>query len=535
MNKKTITLILTTLLAVMGVKADVIPSSYYSEPAQGTFYIYNVTEGKFLMTAGISENNNALQTNPQAVTLTSNSDGTYKFSGNAGCFVKIGHFKGMWLWPSGTDTNVLSWTFNVEGTKTYKISATTTSTVSENGGTKEPGTYYIINEGNLGDKDDAANAGVYALITEASYYSYIASTTATIPASFYTTTITAGTYYLYNTYTNCFLCDGNNYAGLSSTPETITITATGDNYYIQVSDGGYLHYSDQGKDLGNTWADNTSDQTWNFESFHGATGLFTVKNVTNNLYLYAYSSGPANKGAQLWGTVDSNKYAWALISTTDYETNVTLNDTENFSPANDIFAANVTVNRAMTANVWNTLVVPFDMAIPSGWTVKEPTAFDGSTLTFGDASSIVAGKPYIVKPTEAVTSFSATNVTLKKDLANTEVGDVTMKGTYEYIDAIDHNSQTSYVVGLKNGATSLYKVNSAVSLKPFRAYFTVSGNNPGARVAIRFDDDTTGINVLEEESANENTGMKDGKYLENGRIIIVKNGVKYSTNGQIAK
>ncbi len=530
------------LLAVLGVKADVIPSSYYSEPAEGTFYIYNVTEGKFLMTAGISEKNKALQTNPQAVTLASNSDGTYKFSGNAGCYVKIGHYKGMWLWPSGTDTNVLSWTFNVEGTKTYKISATTTSTVSENGGTKEPGTYYIINESNLGDKDDAANAGVYALITEASYYSYLASTT-TIPSYCYTTTPTEGTYYLYNIEKGGFIYRGGDgaYAGLKETPAPLTLTSAGEGaFYIQFSDGKYLKTGEYGGCY--VWTDaTTQDYAWTFESFHGVSGLFLVKCPLNEVDRYLYSSGIGTRGVNGWTKPDENKtnYAWALISATDYpewqNSNKLLSEVTGYSAESDVDNMNVSVLKSMTANVWNTFVVPFDMDIPSGWTVKEPTKFEDGTLTFGPASSIVAGKPYIVKPTETVTSFSATGVTLKKDLANTEVGDVTMKGTYEYIDAIDHNSQTSYVVGLKNGATSLYKVNSAVSLKPFRAYFTVSGNNPGARVAIRFDDDTTGINVLEEENANENTGMKDGKYLENGRIIIVKNGVKYSTNGQIAK
>ena len=530
MNKKTITLILTTLLAVMGVKADVIPSKYYSTVTAGIFYLYNVTRQQFLTGSP------SMSSSPVALTLAVVDETKYSISPATDHYLKMGKSGSQYLWNnSWTNNGFFKWTFSSDDEKTYNLNITATAN-ADNYFTN--GVTYYFNTVNTAPSTAADEADEWALITEANYYSYIASTTATIPASFYTTTITAGTYYLYNTYTNCFLCDGNNYAGLSSTPETITITATGDNYYIQVSDGGYLHYSDQGKDLGNTWADNTSDQTWNFESFHGATGLFTVKNVTNNLYLYAYSSGPANKGAQLWGTVDSNKYAWALISTTDYETNVTLNDTENFSPANDIFAANVTVNRAMTANVWNTLVVPFDMDIPSGWTVKEPTAFDGSTLTFGDASSIVAGKPYIVKPTEAVTSFSATGVTLKKGLDPTTVGSgttVTMTGTYEQIAAIDYSTQDSYIIGIKNGVSSLYKVNSTVTLKPFRAYFTVSGNNPGARVAIRFDDDTTGINVLEEENANENTGMKDGKYLENGRIIIVKNGVKYSTNGQIAK
>lgn len=534
MNKKTITLILTTLLAVMGVKAEVIPSKYYSTVTAGTFYLYNVTRQQFLTGSP------SMSSSPVALTLAVVDETKYSISPATDHYLKMGKSGSQYLWNnSWTNNGFFKWTFSSDDEKTYNLNITATAN-ADNYFTN--GVTYYFNTVNTAPSTAADEADEWALITEANYYSYIASTTATIPASFYTTTITAGTYYLYNTYTNCFLCDGNNYAGLSSTPETITITATGDNYYIQVSDGGYLHYSDQGKDLGNTWADNTSDQTWNFESFHGATGLFTVKNVTNSLYLYANSPGPANKkGAQLWGTVDSNKYAWALISEENYtawQNSFVLDEATGYTATSDVYNVNPTVKRTMTANVWNTLVVPFNMAIPSGWTVMEPTAFDGSTLTFGDASSIVAGKPYIVKPTEAVTSFSATGVTLKKGLDPTTVGSgttVTMTGTYEQIAAIDYSTQDSYIIGIKNGNSSLYKVNSIVTLKPFRAYFTIPGGKSNARITLNFDDETTGINVLETESTNDNASLKDGKYFQNGKIVIVKNGVKYSTNGQIAK
>ena len=529
------------MLSVMGAKADVIPSSYYSEPAAGTFYLYNVTEDKFLMTAGISENNKALQTNPQAITLTSNGDGTYKFSGNADCFVKIGHYKGMWLWPNGTDTNVLSWTFNVEGTKTYKISATTTSTVSENGGTKEAGTYYLINESNLGDKDDAENAGVYALITEANYYKYLADQT-TIPSTYYTTTPSAGTYYLYNIAQNGFIYRGGdgNYAGLKATPATLTLTSAGSNsFYIQFSDGKYLKTGEYSNCY--VWTDaTTQDFAWTFESFHGVSGLFFVKCPLNDVDRYLYSNGIGTRGVNGWTVPDANKtnYAWALISEANYtawQNSFTLNESIDFSIARDIYNVNPIVTKSMTANVWNTFVVPFNIAIPSGWTVKEPTDFDGSTLFFSNASSIVAGKPYIVKPTEAVTSFSATGVTLKKDLEPTTVGEgttVTMTGTYSKIDAIDHSTQTSYVIGIKDGVSSLYKVNSTVSLKPFRAYFTIPGVS-SARIAIGFDDETTGIKNLTpalsegEEAVYDLQGRRvaqptKGLYIVNGKKVVVK-------------
>ena len=541
MKKKVLLFFAMAMLSVMGAKADVIPSSYYSEPAAGTFYLYNVTEDKFLMTAGISENNKALQTNPQAITLTSNGDGTYKFSGNADCFVKIGHYKGMWLWPNGTDTNVLSWTFNVEGTKTYKISATTTSTVSENGGTKEAGTYYLINESNLGDKDDAENAGVYALITEANYYKYLADQT-TIPSTYYTTTPSAGTYYLYNIAQNGFIYRGGdgNYAGLKATPATLTLTSAGSNsFYIQFSDGKYLKTGEYSNCY--VWTDaTTQDFAWTFESFHGVSGLFFVKCPLNDVDRYLYSNGIGTRGVNGWTVPDANKtnYAWALISEANYtawQNSFTLNESIDFSIARDIYNVNPIVTKSMTANVWNTFVVPFNIAIPSGWTVKEPTDFDGSTLFFSNASSIVAGKPYIVKPTEAVTSFSATGVTLKKDLEPTTVGEgttVTMTGTYSKIDAIDHSTQTSYVIGIKDGVSSLYKVNSTVSLKPFRAYFTIPGVS-SARIAIGFDDETTGIKNLTpalsegEEAVYDLQGRRvaqptKGLYIVNGKKVVVK-------------
>ena len=542
MKKKVLLFFAMAMLSIMGAKADVIPSSYYSEPAAGTFYLYNVTENKFLMTAGISENNKALKTDPQAITLTSNGDGTYKFSGNAGCFVKIGYYKGMWLWPNGTDTNVLSWTFNVEGTKTYKISATTTSTVSENGGTKEAGTYYLINESNLGDKDDAENAGVYALITEANYYSYLASTT-TVPSYCYTTTPTAGTYYLYNIEKGGFIYRGGdgNYAGLKYTPAPLTLTSAGSNsFYIQFSDGKYLKTGEYSTCY--VWTDaTTQDFAWTFESFHGVSGLFFVKCPLNDVDRYLYSSGIGTRGVNGWTAPDANKtnYAWALISATDYpewqNSNKLLSEVTGYSAETDVDNMNVSVLKSMTANVWNTFVVPFNMDIPSGWTVKEPTDFNGSTLFFSNASSIVAGKPYIVKPTEAVTSFSATGVTLKKDLEPTSVGEgttVTMTGTYEQIDAIDYSTQDSYVIGLKDGVSSLYKVNSTVSLKPFRAYFTIPGVS-SARIAIGFDDETTGIKNLTPALSEGEGAVYDlqgrrvaqptkGLYIVNGKKVMVK-------------
>lgn len=39
---------MNALISVFVVKANVIPSSYYSEVAAGEFYLYNVTQQQFL-------------------------------------------------------------------------------------------------------------------------------------------------------------------------------------------------------------------------------------------------------------------------------------------------------------------------------------------------------------------------------------------------------------------------------------------------------------------------------------------------------
>lgn len=65
-----------------------------------------------------------------------------------------------------------------------------------------------------------------------------------------------------------------------------------------------------------------------------------------------------------------------------------------------------------------------------------------------------------------------------------------------------------------------------------KAYLTVA-KNTGARLAVSFgeEDGFTGINAVESTEA-ETGALKDGKYLIDGKIVLVKNGVKYDANGK---
>ena len=52
-----------------------------------------------------------------------------------------------------------------------------------------------------------------------------------------------------------------------------------------------------------------------------------------------------------------------------------------------------------------------------------------------------------------------------------------------------------------------------------------------ARIAVIWDDDPTGLNELKDDSME----VKDGKYYQNQKIVVIRNGVKYNVAGQIIK
>lgn len=190
----------------------------------------------------------------------------------------------------------------------------------------------------------------------------------------------------------------------------------------------------------------------------------------------------------------------------------------------------VSVDRPMSSGTWNTLVIPVDMVIPGEWTVKEMDNFSESTLTFKNASSIVAGTPYLVKTTETIDNIIASNVEVKalSVVNNITKNGLTMKGVYANGTVpVSDGSATRYVVS----GDYMYRVNSTVRIKPFRAYFELAGGNNAREIILNFNDDFTAINAID-AAENEFGAQKDGKYLIDGKIVIVKNGVKYGTNGQ---
>ena len=198
--------------------------------------------------------------------------------------------------------------------------------------------------------------------------------------------------------------------------------------------------------------------------------------------------------------------------------------------------------RTLNADTWATLVVPFR---PTNLDYKLVTTSlsDEGLLSFGSAGDKdLNNVPMLVKSTAGTNKIEGARAG-SGDGAGfgdmTSGTDVTMQGIYTTGKVPASTSvELHYVIGATDN-TLHYVSGGNVNIKPFRAYFVLDNSTGGeARrtIMVNFDGDVTGIGTLDElvEQADLRAG-KDGKYLENGRIVVVKNGVKYNMNGQIIK
>lgn len=163
------------------------------------------------------------------------------------------------------------------------------------------------------------------------------------------------------------------------------------------------------------------------------------------------------------------------------------------------FIAYATVDRQISSDNWSTLLLPFDMPIPEGWTVKQltdDTYISGSALClrFEDATSIKAGVPYLVRHTlgESVSLPSVDDVVM-----TTIVNTASVDGCVDFSGAYTAGvipAGAYYLSGNK-----FYKATTDIPTKGFRAYFMPKS----AEIkSLGFDFDDVGFTGIEGVESN---------------------------------
>ena len=269
--------------------------------------------------------------------------------------------------------------------------------------------------------------------------------------------------------------------------------------------------------------------------------VITCDIVMSNPNAIMYSTGANNITTAAGASLNNFMYKKSGMGGLYNADNVVLYDGKEFSlPGNSKghYFASARLYRNFTEDTWCTLVVPF-WPTDVRFTKKYPSELNNGVLTFSDATDAtwttsINDKPMLVKCSESAKYIDGN----RKGIANSKQavsGDMIsgegapMVGTYSNIADLSAVTGTNYVVG-NDG--KLHKVTGAVTVAPFRAYFNIAESEARNVISMNFDGGYTGINTIEAAGTEAEEGQKDGKYLENGQIIIVKNGVKYGANGQ---
>lgn len=197
---------------------------------------------------------------------------------------------------------------------------------------------------------------------------------------------------------------------------------------------------------------------------------------------------------------------------------------------------NVTINRTLVANKWNTLCLPFDVTaeqikniLKAEGMVREYKDQTADCINFQAAETMTAGVPYLIKPTEEVKGLTFEGVKITADEGKTKGGigseNLTICGI------LGAHKLGDFELFLNAAGKFVAPAPGKETMKGFRAYF-ISLISTNANINI--DGETTGINDIETETTvngkvynlngqyvgNSLNGLKKGIYVVNGKKVI---------------
>lgn len=206
-----------------------------------------------------------------------------------------------------------------------------------------------------------------------------------------------------------------------------------------------------------------------------------------------------------------------------------LDETGAYDVKADMYA-DVTLQRKLVAEKWNTFCVPFALTAEQVEANKlgevrrlsgMQASGEGITLDFDKVDAVEAGVPYLVKPEEVVTEIKADGVMVSaKQPEAFPMNLVSMTGNY----GATHVPQGAYFIN----DDMFYLADQAdkVSLKGFRAYINVDSESPVVgvnRLLIDIDGSVTSVGEVLDNTAEDGGKMVDVFTLSG---VKVKVGVK---------
>lgn len=210
--------------------------------------------------------------------------------------------------------------------------------------------------------------------------------------------------------------------------------------------------------------------------------------------------------------------------------------------ANNGSSKRAALKRSFRAGMYNTICLPINVSSTSeltrifgdGYELLEFTegTVDGAVLSLEfatPASGIHHGNPYLIKPTKDVLNPVFSSHTISKETSYN-----TVSGTNaNFIGSFIQTSLAADPNNLFLGANDmLYFPSSAKTIKGMRAWFVLHDVPAGVVGRARIVQGTNTITEIEFINGEWREADKIGKAIENGQLIIIRDGVRYNALGQ---
>lgn len=279
-------------------------------------------------------------------------------------------------------------------------------------------------------------------------------------------------------------------------------------------------------------------------SVNGGTAVSIMDNTSNNvgsgtsvMRLGRYKAYGNVTDGTLTLTIDvklgSNVHwlSWRDVKYTKVPT-VTISENDAVAPAAYDFA-DVTLTRTLKGGQWNGFSVPFGFTVAGsaldGAQVKKFASVTNNEITLENATEIVAGEPYLVKPAADVVNptFNGVKVTAATDVVK-GTGDYKF-ASHLYNTALATDGSVAYV---STTDSSIKKLTSG-SIKGLRAIFNIPTGAAAKALVVDFGEGTTGIlnvdaegNIYEGQiynlSGQRVNMIQKGIYIVNGKKVLIK-------------
>ena len=202
----------------------------------------------------------------------------------------------------------------------------------------------------------------------------------------------------------------------------------------------------------------------------------------------------------------------------------------------------VSLSRTLVADKWNTFCVPFTISedviaekFGAGTQVRTFGSMNGNVMNFAAATTIEAGKPYIVKPTKTVVDpiFTGVNI-VESDPVQLGENGFYMQGTYGAKTDLTTDGTNLF---LGDGNKFYKPAAGSTKMKGMRAFFIVPQGTNLAALRANIDGATTAIDelttVVEQPTDNRIYNLQGqfvgtsfeglhGVYVQNGKKVLVK-------------